>query len=228
MEKRLWEAVHTAKYATSMEVRKILKENPKINVNWRNMDDSESTALSVACRLLHENIIPLLLAHPDMDLNQKIAGETLFGWGCSQGKIACVRMLLRDGRVNLNMPDNLGFTPLWWAASNGHLEVIKWWIVSGREMDLGKPKDVYTDAVMAAKGKGKAEITALLEKFKANPAQARSEIRKELQITGETFFFFPALLFFLSPTPARFPRSFPPSSPGSSTLNTLMTGANGK
>jgi len=38
------------------------------------------------------------------------------------------------------------------AAYNGRHDVIKWWIASGREMNLGKPGDVdKTDATGASK-----------------------------------------------------------------------------
>ena len=30
---------------------------------------------------------------------------------------------------------------------DGHLEVIKWWIASGREMDLGQPGNEKNDAI---------------------------------------------------------------------------------
>ena len=48
-----------------------------------------------------------------------------------------------------------GWTPLWWAARYGFLDGIKWWIASGREIDLGKPGDVdKTDAIGVAKKDG--------------------------------------------------------------------------
>ena len=60
--------------------------------------------------------------------------------------------MLKDSRVKVNEPDNDGSTPLWCAAYYGHLDIIKWWIASGREMDLGKPGDVdKTDAIGVAK-----------------------------------------------------------------------------
>jgi len=49
-------------------------------------------------------------------------------------------------------PNNSGYTPLCSAAYDGHLDIIKWWVASGREMDLGEPGDVdMTDAIGEAR-----------------------------------------------------------------------------
>ena len=80
---------------------------------------------------------------------------------------------------------------LYHAARYGHLDIIKWWIASGREMDLGKPGDVSkTDAIGVAKKYGKTEVATLLERFKSDAAKTRSEVRKELGITGQYYFIF--------------------------------------
>jgi len=76
--------------------------------------------------------------------------------------------MLKDSRVKVNEPDNDGQTPLWRVARQGHLEVIKWCIASGREMDLGKPGDGDTDTIGVAMKKKKTEMVTLLERFKEN------------------------------------------------------------
>jgi len=81
--------------------------------------------------------------------------------------------------VKVNEPHNDGYTPLWRAASWGHLDVIKWWILSGREMDLGKPGDFKTDVIGVAKKNGMTEVATLLERFKENSAQTRSGVAIE-------------------------------------------------
>jgi len=96
-----------------------------------------------------------------------------------------VRLLLQDQRVMVNEPDNDGGTPLRYAASEGHHDVVKWWIVSGREMDLGTPGDIYkTDAIGTAKGEKKTEVVRLLERFKSDATKTRNEVRLELGITN--------------------------------------------
>ena len=89
--------------------------------------------------------------------------------------------MLKDSRVKLNEPNDYGDTPLWRAARHGHLDVIKWWIASGREMDLGTPGDIYhTDAIGGAKKTGETEVATLLERFKSDGTKTRQAVRMEL------------------------------------------------
>ena len=125
-------------------------------------------------------VIPLLLAHPDIDVKSKY-GNTPFMFACYDRIISCVREMLKDSRVDVNETDNGGRTPLWYAARDGYLDVIKWWIASGREMDLGRPGDIdRTDAIGKAKQNGETEVVTLLERFKENPDETRHAVRVEL------------------------------------------------
>ena len=182
MEKILWEAANGGKVE---EVKDILRKNPSLNVNWKNEGESAWTALYAACENGHDSVVSILLAHPDIDPNLKDEyGITPFMTACYNGNPSCVRLLLQDLRVIGNEPDNEGETPLYWVASNGHQDVIKWWIGSGREMNLGRPGDVdRTDAIGATKREGKTEVVSLLKRFKSDPTKTRSEVRLELGIT---------------------------------------------
>ena len=88
----------------------------------------------------------------------------------------------------VNQPSDYGETPLWWAAHQGHQDVIKWWIASGREIDLEKPGGGRTDAIGEAKRQGKTEVVSLLERFKSDAARTRSEVRLELGINGQYYY----------------------------------------
>jgi len=179
---------HAAYYGKLPEVKEILQSNPIVNVNWK-FDDGDLTALHESCGRGHDSMVVFLLAHPDIDVNLKtISGTTPFKLACENGKTACVRLLLKDSRVNINESDRDGYTALRWPASKGNLDIIKWWIASGREMDMGTPGNEATDAIGKAKEKGKTKVVTLLERFKENPEQTRSEVRKELGITSETIF----------------------------------------
>jgi len=103
---------------------------------------------------------------------------------------------VKDSSAKLDEPNiyktnKRRFTPIEKAASLGHLDVIKWWIASGREMDLGKPGD-RKDALGKA---GKTEVVTLLERFQSDAAKTRSEVRKELGITGQCYCSFSFSLF---------------------------------
>ena len=106
--------------------------------------------------------------------------------------------MLKDSRVNVNEPNKGGRTPLRCAAGNGHLEIIRWWIASGREVDLGTPGDQKTDAILAAMRNGKQEVVTVLELFKRDATQIRHMTRVELgvvdAVAAEVF----ALVVFVS------------------------------
>ena len=167
------------------KVAELIRQDPGFKVNMA-VDGSGVTLLHYACLGDSRSaVIPLLLAHPDIDVNVKtIYGETPFYHAC-YGRPSCVREMLKDSRVKVNEPHSVGETPLVNAACIGSLDVIKWWIASGREMDLGTPGDVdKTDAIGGAKKRGKTEVVTLLERFKSDAAKTRSEVRMELGSLG--------------------------------------------
>jgi len=174
------------------ELAELMGQDPGFKVNMA-VGGPGWTLLHFACEVDSRSaVIPLLQAHPDIDVNLKDKrGETPFHSACQYGRPSCVREMLKDSRVKVNEPRNDGLTPLYRAASNGHLNAIKVWIASGREMDLGTPGDVEkTDSIGAAKKKGKTEVVTLLERFKSDATKTRSEVRKELGITGRFPSFF--------------------------------------
>ena len=166
------------------KLAEFMRQDPGFNVNVA-LDANEWTLLHRACYGDSRSpVIPLLLAHPDIDVNVKTRSEqTPFYWACGAYP-SCVREMLKDSRVKVNERSDVGETSLWRAAYDGHLDVIKLWIASGREIDLGKPGDEETDAIGAAKEEGKTEVVTLLERFKSDAAKTRSEVRKQLGITG--------------------------------------------
>ena len=138
------------------ELAELMRQDPGFKVNVV-VDGLGRTLLHRACGGDWKSpAIPLLLAHPDIDVNSKNNfGGTPFYVAC-YGHPSCVREMLKDSRVKGNEPANGGSTPLYRAAANGHLDVIKWWIASGREIDLGTPGDVEkTDALAGQRRKAR-------------------------------------------------------------------------
>jgi len=180
------------------KLAELIKQDPGFKVNLI-LDEDQKTLLHHACEdSIRSAVIPLLLAHPDINVNLRCeSGYTPFTAACYFGSTSCVRELLQDSRVNVNVADRYGITPLCDAASTGFLDIITWWIASGREMDLGKPGDVdRTDAIGGAKKKEfqedeakekrKTEVVTLLERFKSDATKTRSEVRLELGIDGQS------------------------------------------
>ena len=170
-----------------VKVKEILRSDPGVDIGWRN--DEGWTALHRACDNGHDTVASILLAHPDINVNRETnIGYTPFLLACFEGKTSCARLLLKDLRVEVGvdqkkMPQR--FSPLLCAAHKGHLDIIKWWIASGREMDLGTPGNRQTDAIGEAEKKGETEVVTLLKRFKGDAAKTRSEVRKELGIIGQ-------------------------------------------
>jgi len=163
------------------KLAELMRQDPGFNVNLDQYGDGR-TLLHDACDLgdTSSPVIPLLLAHPGIDVNVKDSGGwTPFLYACC-GSITCVREMLKDSRVKVNEPNWNGATPLWYAAYYGHLDMIKWWIASGREMNLGTPGDAKTDAIGVARRTVKQEVVALLERFKSDAVKTRHAARVEL------------------------------------------------
>jgi len=185
----LWWSIMLAavKSGDPRKVAERMRQDPGFNMNMV-VDGDRRTLLHHACWGSKDRsaVIPLLLAHPDIDVNLKdVDGWTPFSYACFE-RLSCVRELLKDSRVNVNEPDDLGQTPLHRTARYGSLDVIQWWIASGREMDLGDPEDFYKmDAISMAKEEGMTEVVTLLERYKENPVEPRHQVRVELGLVDE-------------------------------------------
>jgi len=181
------------------EVKEIPRNNPNLDVNWKLAENGNgNTALIRACDEGHDTIVSILLAHPTIDVNlSNRDGETPFLQACCYGSTSCVLLLLKDQRVEVNQPDSKGYTPLSSVAHDGHLDLIEWWIASGREMNLGTPGDGKTDVIRAAERRGETEVVTLLERFRENPEETR-QVRLEIGWYDEAAAEIFALVVFVS------------------------------
>ena len=91
-----------------------MRQDPGFNVNM-NLDGHGFSLLHSACSSnLSSPVIPLLLAHPDTDVNVKNTGGFAPFFNACGGYPSCVRELLKDSRVKVNEPRSDGYTPLLW------------------------------------------------------------------------------------------------------------------
>ena len=82
----------------SKELAELIRQDPSFDVN-KVLDKDRNTLLHYACGE-NENdrrspVIPLLLAHPDINVNSKDNfGATPFFYACRYGQTPCVREML--------------------------------------------------------------------------------------------------------------------------------------
>ena len=85
----------------------LMRQDPGFEVN-EVQDGNRRTLLHLACWESSKSpMIPLLLAHPDIDVNAKDRyGWTPFMVACG-GYVSCVREMLKDSRVKVNEPTRM-------------------------------------------------------------------------------------------------------------------------
>jgi len=187
-EEKLYHAAEAGHVAV---VASLLSDNPEINVNWA--DTRKWTALYIACRNKHVEVVKLLLAHPHINVNVKTHyGQTPFSWACRDGSVSVARLLLQDARVDITLTDQEtgGHSPLWLAAWSGKHRVIKWLIASGRDLgDMSlkgkfKNHDVWRDytALEIARKLKREKVVSLLGRFMVNPTRIRHAVRVKLGV----------------------------------------------
>ena len=175
---------------STAQVLTLLKDNPDLDVNWAD-DLDQWTALHLASFYGRDEVVKLLLAHPNINVNTlDVSGSTPFSYGCLNGRIPVIQLLLKDPRVDITLADDEGHTPLWWASDSGKHEVIEWLIASGRDLgDLDKKGmhwgDKEYNALELAREMRKTEVVRLLERFLVNPMQTRHEVRVKLGVLDE-------------------------------------------
>jgi len=93
-----------------------------------------------------------------------INGYTALNMACFNDRHEVVSVLIGTAGVDLNMADNYGWSPLWWAAYKGNTQSVRV-LLSAKErgLDLNQ-KDTYGKTPLKiAREENKAEVVALLE-----------------------------------------------------------------
>ena len=90
-----------------------------VDVNSKEIKDGrQETALMVACRADNPDIVERLLQVPELDINyQDEDGDTAAHGASINGQTWCIRMMAKTGRVDWNIRDKYGRTPLTYALS---------------------------------------------------------------------------------------------------------------
>ena len=104
------------------------------------------------------------------------------------GDVTVLQLLLKDPRVDVNLRDHEGRTLLWLASLEGHFSAVEWLIASKRDLEVNLKGHLDGQVYIAldiARVRRKNEVVTLLERFTANPAQTRHEVRVKLGVLDE-------------------------------------------
>jgi hypothetical protein len=179
MQQQLWLA---AQIGYEEYAKTILNGYKDVSVNWENPGDHHlRTPLHMACAMNHVEIVALLLSHPDIQVNKKDKREiTPFIEACSRGNSACVKILLDDARVALDEISAFNYSALYSASNNNHIQVVKIWIASGRELVFEGPGNWGADVVKISRLKDHHEMVSLLENYQENKEATIHRVRIEM------------------------------------------------
>jgi len=198
VESKFCKAAHEGRIA---DVVSLLKETPDLDVNWANKKDDLFTALHLASYSGRFEVVNLLLAHPDINVNQKtFGGRTALSLACVNGRLAIARVLLKDPRVDAALADDLQRTVLLSTTLSTKGTVLEWLIASGRDLGDLNHKAVWenrNETALQIAERMSHKISSLLKSFGTNPEQTRYEVRVKLgaldELAAEVF----ALIVFL-------------------------------
>lgn len=179
---------------------------PTIKLNLQN--SSGWSPLMYACYKGNDDVVATLLSQPSIDVNisSQDDGATPLNIACFWGNVQCVRLLLEDRRTDVSKADKDGSTGLHAAASQGHLEVTKYYLatVDINSVSWGQPGCSKTGVIEAAKKyfwnsypKPAEPPESLLAAYKADPATVRQRLRQQLGLTDQLAADVFALIIFL-------------------------------
>ena len=174
--------IKAAKDGDAEEVKRLLgKKNPKLKGN----KFINTGALHEACKKDHDEVVKVLLAHPDIDVNLEIDHQTPLMISSYWPNPKCAALLLDDYRVEVNLPDGEDHNPVYHAGRSGSIKVLELMIASGRFLDLKveseREHEYPMDAISGVWEYCEADAVRLLKKFRKDPGGTTTELRKKLR-----------------------------------------------
>ena len=95
-------------------------------VDKNHMDESVRTPLHIACFSGHEEIVGLFIANiADKNLRDNMGQKTPLLSAIEGGNLNVCKLLIEGYKVDVNISDNYGMTPLHLASKLGHLEICR-------------------------------------------------------------------------------------------------------
>ena len=130
-------------------------------VSPNSIDSKGELMLNLAIKDKSEDVITFLVANKatDVDISNKF-GETPLMIASIEGNLPLVKSLIQVQKAQLN---HIGWTPLHYACSRGHLEVAQYLLANGAFVDAPSPGNT-TPLMMAVQSGNEALVKLLLDK----------------------------------------------------------------
>ena len=167
------------------KVKELVKGNARINKR----DIDGWNAFHASCANNSVDIVRLLLKDALIEINATIGGSTGFYLACHGGCKEVVELLLQDERVDINLPSEDGWTPILHACWNGHVDIVKLMIASGRAINLqAKTKKFGNTIYDKATEKNQFECIDLFKAYERKDTRIIQELRQSLGMESIIFY----------------------------------------
>ena len=143
-----------AKFDDVSEVQSLIKAGVSPNA----LDPSGNPMLIVAIRDKSIKVTDLLLANPVTNVNlTNKSGENALMLAAFDGELALVKNLVLEKKAAVNKP---GWAPIHYAATNGHLDITKFLMANGAQVNSLSPSE--TTPLMMSIGSGNDQLIKYL------------------------------------------------------------------
>lgn len=172
--------------AENGQVETIRKLIGKININAA--DTHGYTALILATRFEHGDLVKFLLESPNIDVNaQTTAGDTALMFAVNNGNETIVKLLLKVPAINVNLRSNNGGTALLIAAAQSYSNIAKLLLqVPNIDLNVRNKKQGTTALMYAAYSKNET-LAKMLLAAGADPNIKNNEGLTALAMASPTF-----------------------------------------
>ena len=194
-----------------LEIVKLMLSKPNLDINQAN--NNGVTPLMVVCQ--NRNLesdkgtfsfhwTPFILAShrknyeiAELLLNNKVVdlnfinkyGQTAFYIACEYKRIEIVKLMLKNENLDPNIGNHYGRTPLMVACNNHALDVVEWMLCSQHTITIDAQDSDGKTSIDIARERNENHIVELLESFQRNPELTKFQLRKQLGLLRNTFFF---------------------------------------
>ena len=143
----LFEAIREDK----AKIVELLLTREDLDVNAVLVQDYERTALMLAAGQNHVSIVPLLLKHPKIKVNEQDTYKwTALSLAAHRGHLDTTKILLREPEIDVNLVNAFGQSALTLAAERNKTEIVELLLQNGADPMLRVHRDGATAVLLAA------------------------------------------------------------------------------